>query len=130
MGRRLATIAKEINEVTPYTATIQRGYSSTDRPKPKGCRYKTHVGKGRWGNQLIVRDETGRVVLDHNAAETYRCNEEVEEWLRDVKLAMRNHPKVRVMCPHCNVKLVQKWTQRPPFADCPKCHSTFLAKAA
>lgn len=125
MGRRLATIAKEINEVTPYTAAIQRGYYNTDR-KIAGTRLRW-LGKGREGNRLIVKDDQGNVVLDHNAAETYRTNEEVEEWLRDVKLALRNHPKVRVNCPHCNVKLEQRW--RRPFADCPKCHSTFLAKA-
>jgi len=122
MARRLATIAKEINEVTPYTATIVRGYCNTDR-KIAGTRLRW-PGKGREGNRLIVRDEGGNVVLDHNAAETYRMNSEVEEWLESVKVAMRNHPTPRRMCPHCTVKLVRKWPT--PFADCPTCHSTFL----
>jgi hypothetical protein len=36
-------------------------------------------GKGRWGNRLVVkRKRGGAVLLDHNGAETYRCNDEVE----------------------------------------------------
>jgi len=43
-------------------------------------------GKGRYGNRLIVRDEaTQLVLLDHNAAETYRSNDEVESWLASWK---------------------------------------------
>ncbi len=53
------------------------------------CRGISRRGKGRTGTRLIVRwrnlsfhDPRSRV-LDHNAAETYRRNEEVEDWLRD-----------------------------------------------
>lgn len=79
--RRLKTIAKDINENYPgLAAKIVRGYCDTDRKIP-GTRLRW-PGKGRAGNRLVVTDESGNVVLDHNAAETYRCNEEVEQWLR------------------------------------------------
>lgn len=81
MARRLATIAREINEsVDGLSAKIERGYCDTDRKIP-GSRLRW-PGKGRHGNRLIVTHEaTGRVVMDHNAAETYRSNSEVEDWL-------------------------------------------------
>jgi len=79
MARRLKTLAKEINNLPGYTAEIVEGYCNTDR---KIGRLRS-PGKGRYGNQLIVKDLQGNVVLDHNAAETYRYNEEVERWLED-----------------------------------------------
>lgn len=90
-GRRLTTLAKEINEKLPgFQARIEEGYCNTDR---KVGRLRV-PGKGRRGNRLIVTDEaTGEVVLDHNAAETYRHNSEVEAWLesrlREVEEANR-----------------------------------------
>jgi hypothetical protein len=89
MARRLAQIAEEINARFPLlVATIQEGYCNTDR-KLAGTRL-IHRGKGRRGNRLIVRwrnlpiNDPQAKVFDHNAAETYRRNEEVEEWVRSV----------------------------------------------
>jgi hypothetical protein len=83
MSRRLATIAREINEhCSGITAKIVQGYCDTDR---KIGRLRV-PGKGRYGNRIIIHDDaTGRVLFDHNAAETYRCNAEVEYWLADWK---------------------------------------------
>lgn len=75
---RLRTLAKLITERVPgVRATIERGYCNTDR-KSAGCRYITHVGKGRYGNRLVVRRVVApyEVLIDHNAAETYRANKE------------------------------------------------------
>ena len=82
MARRLKAIARWINYNLPeFRAEITRGYCSTDRKIP-GTRLR-HPGKGREGNRLIIYDrETNKVVLDHNSAETYRTNEEVEEWIQ------------------------------------------------
>lgn len=79
-ARRLATIAKWINEnVAELEAQIVSGYCNTDR---KIGRLR-HPGKGRTGNRLIVKlRKTGETVLDHNAAQTYRSNGEVEDWLK------------------------------------------------
>ncbi len=78
MTRRLKTIAKFINENMPgYSARIERAFCNTDlkvgrlRIPKKGC----------WGNRLIV-EKDGEIVFRHNAAETYRMNSEVEDWLR------------------------------------------------
>lgn len=80
-ARRLKTLAAVINASGKYTATIERSFCNTDR-KPRGFRYITHKGRGRWGNKLIVRNKKGAVVFEHDAAQTYRCNAEVEEWIR------------------------------------------------
>ena len=79
MARRLKTIAKWINENVPeLNATVQPSTYSTDR-KIGRLRWP---GKGRKGNRLIVTRKRGDVVIiDHNSAETYRTNAEVEEWL-------------------------------------------------
>ena len=78
---RLTTIAKAINASgTGYTATIERGHCNTDR-HPKGVRWRI-PGKGREGNEIIIRDPNGNIVKRHNAAETYRRNSEVVEWAR------------------------------------------------
>lgn len=79
-ARRLKTIAAYINAThgDKLKARIERGYCNTDR-KIGRLRWP---GKGRTGNRLIVTDAaTGKVLLDHNAAETYRSNDEVEDWL-------------------------------------------------
>ena len=75
--RRLKTLAAIINTCDCCVAEIVPGFSNTDR---KIGRLR-HAGKGRRGNRLIVKDLTGRVVLDHNSAETYRSNSEVEAWI-------------------------------------------------
>jgi hypothetical protein len=70
-----------------YAATVEQGYCNTDR-NIRGTRLR-HPGKGRYGNKLVVR-KGDAIVFKHNAAETYRHNEEVERWLAD-ELA-RGHP--------------------------------------
>lgn len=79
--RRLKTIAKWINENTKFTATIRRSYCDTDR-KPRGYRYITSPGKGRHGYLLEVRNDKGEIIYDHDSAETYRTNAEVENWIK------------------------------------------------
>lgn len=72
-----------------YHAKIERGYCNTDRQIP-GTRLRS-PGKGRYGNRIKVWKLTpdGRCpvldppLLDHNSAETYRHNGEVEDWLAD-----------------------------------------------
>ena len=78
--RRLKTLAKEIERLFPdLKAEIVKGYCNTDR---KIGRLRS-PGKGREGNRLIVRQRvSGGVVLDHNSAETYRTNEEVEDFIQ------------------------------------------------
>ena len=72
---RLNQLAAIINATGKYVARIEEGYCNTDRKIP-GTRLR-HPGKGRYGNRLIVTDQRGKVMLDHNAAETYRHNGEV-----------------------------------------------------
>lgn len=80
-ARRLKTIAAWINaNMEGYSARIEKGYCNTDR-KPKGARWRI-PGKGRTGNLLKVL-KGGVVVFRHNAAETYRSNDEVERWVED-----------------------------------------------
>lgn len=97
MARRLATIAKWINENIPeLEAEIEESFCNTDR-KYKGSRLR-FPGKGRTGNRLLVwlrsmpRHERTQVasmrtspnyVYCHDGAETYRSNSEVEEWLKE-----------------------------------------------
>lgn len=79
---RLKTLADIINASGKFRATIERGYCNTDR-KISGKRL-IHPGRGREGNRLIVTKHlpSKEVVLDHNAAETYRNNLEVMEWMK------------------------------------------------
>ncbi len=109
---RLSVIAAWINANTTLFAEIEKGYCNTDRKIP-GTRLR-HPGKGRTGNRIKVfecedhkrelilnpwhhfaREDTERErsrvysrgpLLDHNAAETYRRNEEVVYWLRNYLL--------------------------------------------
>lgn len=84
---RLKRLAEIINATGRFTASIERGYCNTDR-KVRGSRLRW-PGKGRTGNRLIVKDKLmGNVVLDHNAAETYRENSEVVEWMRQNKIKL------------------------------------------
>jgi hypothetical protein len=100
-ARRLKQIADWINANLAdagYRAEVVLGYCSTDT-HIAGTRFR-RPGQGRHGYRLFVYrhadgDPTFRtlnargswpregehVVLDHNAAETYRCNQEVEDWL-------------------------------------------------
>ena len=92
-ARRLAAIAKWINDNLPEAeAKTEQGYCNTDR-KIAGTRL-IHPGKGRHGTRIKVflrkdyinagMSLTGpRPILDHNAAETYRRNDDVERWLKD-----------------------------------------------
>lgn len=96
---RLSQLALAVNSttaVTGFKATIEEGYCNTDRHFRSGGRHFRREGKGRYGNQLVVRDERRREVLKHNSAETYRTNEEAlrkvmtllgwtEEQIRSVK---------------------------------------------
>lgn len=79
MSPRLKTLAKQINGMPGYSARIEKGYCNTDR-NIRGTRLRL-PGKGRYGNRIIVKKD-GIVVLDHNAAETYRQNWEVVDWIR------------------------------------------------
>lgn len=97
--RRLKAIAAWINEnadLLGMTAKVTRTWVNTDRPPPRGLRYRTHTGKGREGNLLEVRATRtieadgpygpykvvkGELVKSHNAAKTYSRNDEVERWL-------------------------------------------------
>ena len=84
-ARRLKKLAELINSAGfPYHAVVSRGFCNTDR-KIKGTRLR-HPGKGREGNKIevYVKDPISgyRLCYTHNAAETYRCNSEVEEWIK------------------------------------------------
>ena len=83
MARRLKTIARFINENLPdLEAKIEQGYCNTDR---KVGRLRV-PGRGRIGSRLKGRRRSdGKVILDHNSAETYRTNREVEAWLLRVR---------------------------------------------
>ena len=80
--RRLNTLARWINENSKqYEAEIVEGYCNTDRQLCAGSRIRVE-GKGREGNKIIIRDrETNKIVKEHNSAETYRYNYEVEDWV-------------------------------------------------
>lgn len=75
MARRLKTLAKAI-QAFGFDVELRAGHCNTDRKVGR----QRHPGKGRKGTRLIVKWK-GIVVLDHNAAETYRCNQEVEDWI-------------------------------------------------
>jgi hypothetical protein len=88
MTRRLKVIAAWINANRPeLCAEIERGYCNTDRQVGR-LRWP---GKGRHGNRIKVFKRADKYVglkspqplLDHNAAETYRHNDEVERWLSE-----------------------------------------------
>lgn len=73
MTRRLKTIAGWINhqysdELEAYT---EKGHYNTDQK----------LRKDRWGTRIIIRSRSGEVLLDHNSADPYRRNSEVEDWL-------------------------------------------------
>lgn len=75
MARRLKTLAKVIQSLG-FDVELCDGYCNTDKKVGR----QRHPGKGRSGTRLIVRWK-GIVVLDHNSAQTYRCNQEVEDWI-------------------------------------------------
>lgn len=79
----IKSLAREIVLRWPeLRVTVERGHCNTDR-KPRGFRYITRPGKGRWGSHLKVYDKVGTLLLDHNNAETYRTTREVREWMKD-----------------------------------------------
>jgi len=78
-ARRLSQLAEVINGDKRFTARIEKGYCNTDT-QVAGTRFR-RPGKGRRGNQLIVMMGSVKV-LDHNSAETYRSNYEVEAWVK------------------------------------------------
>ena len=87
MRPTIKSCAREIKDRWPFLSVIvERGYCNTDR-KPKGFRYITKPGKGRWGTRLIVRDRRSKVLLDHNNAETYRRVSEVQCWIENFAVA-------------------------------------------
>jgi len=101
---RLKKIAEWINERTTLFAEMERGFCNTDQ-KLAGTRLR-RPGKGRRGTRLKVfeceahkwelirkpfhhfnrkdhkRKYPNGPLLDHNAAETYRCNSDVIYWLK------------------------------------------------
>lgn len=79
MIRTLRDLARRINALNNgYTATVERSWSSTDR-KPRGLRYRTHIGKGRTGLRLRVVGPNQTLVLDHDTSQTYRTVREAVE---------------------------------------------------
>lgn len=90
--RQLRKIAAYINAQTHLGLRAETASErvNTDRPKPSGLRYRTHVGKGRNGIRLRVWFN-GTLVLDHNSGETYRTNGEVEEWLAEWESGQRRN---------------------------------------
>ena len=85
MARRLKTLAQYINDhLAGFEAKVVVGYCNTDR-QLSGTRIRV-PGKGRYGSRIKVRrTRDKKLVLDHNAAETYRTNGEVEYWLERVE---------------------------------------------
>lgn len=90
-GKRLSSIAAYIRQHLPqYTVEIEAVTVNTDR-HPEGVRWRI-PGKGREGNKLTIRDPAKspipnrwghreNLVHEHNAAETYRRNSELAEWV-------------------------------------------------
>lgn len=78
--RTLKGLARVINALdNGYRATVEPSWSSTDRPKARGVRYRTHTGKGRRGLRIKVWSPKGLVVLDHDSSQTYRTVREAVE---------------------------------------------------
>jgi len=82
--RSLKKLAEWINENSKeYKAEIVEGYCNTDRQLYAGSRIRV-PGQGRYGNKIVIRDrKSNKVVKEHNSAETYRRNYEIEEWVYD-----------------------------------------------
>jgi len=83
MARRLATLARVINEEFPELfAKTYDSHCNTDR-KVGRLRW---AGQGRDGTNLVVTERsTGQTVFSHNSAEPYRLNSEVEEFLEKLR---------------------------------------------
>jgi len=81
MRDTIKRLAKEIRAAHPkWRVEVDQGTCNTDR-QPRGCRYITHVGKGRKASRIKVYDAKGVLLLSHNNAETYRRVSEVREWM-------------------------------------------------
>lgn len=97
---RLKSLARMI-EVLGYRTVLRRVRESTDR-HIRGTRMR-HPGKGREGNKLEVYDrETGELVFEHNAAQTYRCNQEVMDWIdKQIQKNVRDNTGMSMfVCPY------------------------------
>lgn len=79
MMPRLKVLAELITWYLGYRTVLGRGYCSTDRHIP-GTRLRRE-GKGREGTLLEVFGRKGERIFKHNAADTYRCNQDVANWL-------------------------------------------------
>jgi hypothetical protein len=78
--RTLRDLARVVNELdNGYQATVVSSWSNTDRPRPRGMRYRVHVGKGRKGLRLKVFAPDGICVIDHDTSQTYRTVREAVE---------------------------------------------------
>lgn len=94
----LKQLADQINREFPDLIAIVYpanhplgGWCSTDR-KITGTRLR-RPGRGRRGSRLIVSPRIrtgnpGQIVFEHNAAETYRTNQEVVDWIRRRKAGL------------------------------------------
>lgn len=81
MARRIPTLARYINEhVAGLTAHVEKGYN---QPQRKLFGRVSWFGKEQVGNRLIVHvtGQPGWVLVDHNATEPYRCNQEIEDFI-------------------------------------------------
>lgn len=80
--RKLKTIAKWVNENhgDKFRATVGKSWSNTDR-KISGTRLR-HPGKGRDGFLLIITNLKTDYKFTHDSSETYRNNQEVEDWIK------------------------------------------------
>ncbi len=75
----IRSLAEEIKKRWPQLdVQVERSEVSTDR-KIRGTRLR-HPGKGRKGMRIIVRSK-GKIVLDHDNAETYRRTADVRDWM-------------------------------------------------
>lgn len=91
----LKALGRYVEERFPFLRVeIGKGYCNTDT-RVAGTRF-IRRGKGRTGTLFTVfRRKTNERVFQHNAAETYRRNSEVERWIQDEapKLAPKTRAK-------------------------------------
>lgn len=95
----LKTLAAQIEKEFPDLVAIVYpanhplgGFCNTDRKIP-GTRLR-RPGRGRRGSRLVVSIRPGhgdgRIVFEHNAAETYRTNAEVVAWIERERRSRAN----------------------------------------
>ncbi len=79
----IKTLAAEIMERWPaLKVRVERGHCNTDRMIGR-LRWP---GKGRYASHITVIDAYGKVILDHNNAQTYRTTDDVRRWI-DARIA-------------------------------------------